>query len=374
VAYLFLGAMISDPKKSSLPVWVLRLVIVAAAALVVFAVWQNLQTFPRTEDAEVRANVVGVAPQVGGSITRIHVTDNQAVKRGDLLFELDARPYEAAAAQAKAHLELIGLDVKAFRDEIAAAEATLCERRAKADYADSHYKRLQPLLAGNFTSADRVQRAQTDAESASALVREAEAAVERARNKLGEFDGRNTRVEQAAAALRDFELKVSYCKIYAPCDGYVTNLQIAPGTYASAGEQIFSLVDSSVWFVLANFRETDLRRIQPGQSARVYLMAQRGKVVSGIVQGIPKAVYPLGTASKATPGGEGVFSQVQPTFDFVQLAQRFPVRILLEGEGDFRMGGRAAVIVDTRSISDAGRLEKLQSVEQRGFTPPAPND
>jgi multidrug resistance efflux pump len=134
-------------------------------------------------------------------------------------------------------------------------------------------------LVGNFTSPDRVQRAQTDAESSSALVREAEAAVERARNKLGEFDGRNTRVEQATAALRDFELKVSYCKIYAPCDGYVTNLQIAPGTYASAGEQIFSLVDSSVWFVLANFRETDLRRIRPGQSARVYLMAQRGKVV-----------------------------------------------------------------------------------------------
>ena len=103
-------------------------------------------------------------------------------------------------------------------------------------------------------------------------------------------------------------------------------------------------------------------------------MAQRGKVVSGIVQGIPKAVYPLGTASRGTPGGEGVFSQVQPTFDFVQLAQRFPVRILLEGDGDFRMGGRAAVIVDTRGDSDAARLEKLQSVEQQGFTPPVGHD
>ena len=363
--------MNSEQQRPRPLMWILRLVILAAAALAWVMVWRNLQLFPRTEDAEVRANVVGVAPQVGGSITHIHVTDNQPVKRGDLLFELDARPYEAGAAQAKAHLDLIGLDVKALRDEIAAAEAILRERRARADYADSYHQRLQPLLVGNFTSPDRVQRAQTDAESARALVREAEAAVERACNKLGELDGRNTRVEEAAAALRDFELKVSYCKIYAPCDGYVTNLQIAPGTYASAGEQIFSLVDSSVWFVLANFRETDLSRIQPGQSARVYLMAQRGKVVSGIVQGIPKAVYPLGTASKATPGGEGVFSQVQPTFDFVQLAQRFPVRILLEGEGDFRMGGRAAVIVDTRSVPDAGRLDKLQSLEQRGFIPPA---
>ena len=366
--------MNSEQQRPRALVRVLRLVIIAVAALVVFAVWRNLQTFPRTEDAEVRANVVGVAPQVGGSITRIHVTDNQAVKQGDLLFELDARPYEAAAAQAKAHLDLIGLDVKALRDEIAVAEAILRERRAKADYADSHYQRLQPLLAGNFTSPDRVQRAQTDAESARALVREAEAAVGRARNKLGELDGRNTRVEQAAAALRDFELKVSYCRIHAPCDGYVTNLQIAPGTYASAGEQIFSLVDASIWFVLANFRETDLRHIRPGQSARVYLMTQRGQVVTGIVQGIPKAVYPLGTASKSMTGGEGVFSLVEPTFDFVQLAQRFPVRIILQGEGDFRMGGRAAVIVDTGSHADAELLQKLQSVEQRGFIPPAPND
>lgn len=366
--------MNSEQQKPRPLVWILRFVILAAAASALFIVWRNLQSFPRTEDAEVRANVVGVAPQVGGSITRIHVTDNQPVKRGDLLFELDARPYEAGAAQAKAHLDLIGLDVKALRDEIAAAEAILRERRAKADYADSYHQRLQPLLAGNFTSPDRVQRAQTDAESARALVHEAEAAVERARNKLGELDGRNTRVEQAAAALRDFELKVSYCKIHAPCDGHVTNLQIAPGTYASAGEQIFSIVDSSIWFVLANFRETDLRHIRPGQSARVYLMTQRGKVVTGIVQGIPKAVYPLGTASKSMTGGEGVFSLVEPTFDFVQLAQRFPVRIILQGEGDFRMGGRAAVIVDTRSTADAGRLQKLQSVEQRGFIPPAQND
>jgi multidrug resistance efflux pump len=73
-------------------------------------------------------------------------------------------------------------------------------------------------------------------------------------------------------------------------------------------------------------------------------------------------------------GGEGVFSLVEPTFDFVQLAQRFPVRIILQGEGDFRMGGRAAVIVDTRSNADPGLLQKLQSVEQRGFIPPAHND
>ena len=366
----------SEPpdKRPGALVWVLRLSILALAAFAGRGVWDNLQTFPRTEDAEVRANVAGVAAQVGGSIVKLHVKDNQSVRRGDLLFELDARPYEAEAERARAQLDLVKLEVRGLRDQSAAAEATLRERLARAEYAASHYERLKPLLDGNFTSADRVQRAQAEAESARALVEESRAAVERARNDLGEYEGRNTRIEQAEAALRDAELRVSYCKVYAPCDGHVTNLQISPGTYAAAGEQIFSLVDSSAWFVLANFRETDLRRILPGQSARIYLMSRRGEPLRGIVQGIPKAVYPLSTASRGTPGGEGVFSRVEPTFDFVQLAQRFPVRILVEEPGDLRMGGRAAVIVDTRSSVPPEKLRELQSAEASGFQPPAGND
>lgn len=374
MARVFLRRVSTQPVSRGIVVWILRVAIMAASVLAMLAVAQNLRVFPRTEDAEVRANVVGIAPQVGGTIVRLHVVDNQKVKTGDLLFELDARPYEAEMARAKAQLEFTRLEVKALRDEIAAAEAAVRERQARAAYAESHFERLKPLLEGNFASADRVQRAQTEAESARAVVREAEAELERARNKLGEFEGKNTRVEQAAAALRDAELKVSYCKIHATCDGAVTNLQIAPGTYAAPGEQIFSLVDETVWFVLANFRETDLRRIRPGQQARVFLMSQRDKPLAGIVQGIPKAVFPLGTASKATPGGEGVFSRVQPTFDFIQLAQRFPVRILLEGDGDFRMGGRAAVVVDTRSEGGLELLRKSETVERQGFTPPIRND
>jgi multidrug efflux system membrane fusion protein len=352
-------------------IFLLRLAILVAAAVAAFAVWRNLVDFPRTEDAGVRANVAGVAPQVGGSIVRLHVVDNQPVRRGDPLFDLDSRPYEAEAARARAALELVRLDVRALQDEIAAAEATLRERIARAEYAASHFDRLKPLLTGNFTSADRVQRAQSDAESAAALVREGEAAVARARNKLGEFEGRNTRIEEAEATLRDAELRVSYCRVYAPCDGHVTNLQIAPGTYAAAGEQIFSIVDSSVWFVLANFRETDLARIRPGQRAKVWLMSQRGRPLNGVVQGVARAVYPLATASRATPGGEGIFSRVEPTFDFVQLAQRFPVRIIVEG-GEveaLRMGGKAAVVVDTRGEPDPALLRSLQT--GGAFTPPA---
>jgi len=352
-------------------IWILRFGVLVFAAATAWATWRNLVIFPRTEDAEVRANVAGVAPQVGGSITSLHVVDNQKVRKGDLLLELDPRPYEAEAARARARLDLVRLEVQALDDEISAADAALRDRASRAEYAVSHYERLKPLLAGNFASADRVERARAEADSAAALVREAEAAVARARKNLGEFEGRNTRVDEAAAVLRDAELRVSYCKVFAPCDGYVTNLQIAPGAYAAAGSQVFSIVDGSVWYVLANFRETDLARIRPGHQATVYVMSERGQPVAGIVQGIARAVYPLATGSRAAPGGEGIFARVEPTFDFVQLAQRFPVRIVLEArENDaLRMGGKAAVIVDTAGDPEPGRLRQWQPQEE--FTPPA---
>jgi Multidrug resistance efflux pump len=167
----------------------IRLVILVLAVLSLVAVWRNLAAYPRTEDAAVRANVAGVAPQVGGSIVRLHVRDNQKVQRGDLLFELDARPYEAEAASARARLELVKLEVRALGDEIAAAEATQRDRAARAEYASSHFERLKLLLAGKYASADRVQSAGADAESAKALTLEAEAAVARARNKLGRIRG-----------------------------------------------------------------------------------------------------------------------------------------------------------------------------------------
>jgi multidrug efflux system membrane fusion protein len=154
----------------------------------------------------------------------------------------------------------------------------------------------------------------------------------------------------------------------------VTDLQITPGVYASVGEQIFSLVDKRIWYVLAYFRETDLRHIQQGMEADVYFMAESGKKYRGIVQGIPKAVVELGSPSSSTPGGQGILSQVSPTIDFILLAQRYPVRIVLDEkeEHSFRMGGTASVIVHTQSDMAAGsrRLNQLERVDAAAFTAP----
>jgi multidrug efflux system membrane fusion protein len=348
-----------------------------AAAVLAMKVDANIRTNPRTEDAQVRANVIGVAPQVGGTITAIHVKDNQLVRRGDLLFELDSRPYAAEAEKAKAQLALTELEIQAYKDQIAAAEAQLKQSEAKAAYAVDYAKRVQALVGNLYVTVDKNQLAQTEAITATDKVAQDKAALERARNLLGEQGDVNVRRVAAQAALRDSELKLSYCKVYATCDGYVTNLQITPGAYAAVGEQIFSLVDRKIWYVLANFRETDLKRMRPGMSADVYLLAESGKKLKGIVQGVPKAVVALNSPSNNAPGGEGLLSRVSPTIDFILLAQRYPVRIILdEQEGhSFRMGGTASVIVHTGSDIEEGMqvIQRLQKVEDAEFVSPLGN-
>jgi hypothetical protein len=246
---------------------------IGAAAYSAYLVDQNISRNPRTEDAQVRANVIGVAPQVGGTITQIYVKDNQLVHKGDLLFELDSRPYAAEAEKAKAQLALTELEIQAYKDQITAAEAELRQSQAKAAYAVDYAKRVQALVGNLYVTVDKNQLAQTEAVTATDKVAQDQAALEKAKNLLGDKGDINVRRTAAEATLRDAELKLSYCKVYATCEGYVTNLQITPGAYAAVGEQIFSLVDKKIWYVLANFRETDLKRMRPGMSADVYLLA-----------------------------------------------------------------------------------------------------
>lgn len=353
---------------------ILSLAVYAAAILLSLEVYRNIRVNPRTEDAQVRANVIGVSPQVGGSIIAIHVKDNQQVHKGDLLFELDSRPYEAQAEQAKAQLALTELEIQAYKDQIAAAEAELKQSQAKAAYAVDYAKRVQALVGNLYVTVDKNQLAQTEAVTATDKVAQDQAALEKARNLLGVKGDINVRRSAAEANLRDAELKLSYCKVYAPCDGYVVNLQITPGAYASVGEQVFSIVDQKIWYVLANFRETDLRNIRPGMEAEVYLLAESNRKIKGIIQGLPKAITPQFAPTQNTSGGQGILQSVSPTLDFILLAQRFPVRIILDApeEHSFRMGGTAAVIIRTTSNTKDGlkRLAELQKGDAPEFRAP----
>ena len=164
----------------------------------------------------------------------------------------------------------------------------------------------------------------------------------RARDLLAQFGDRNARLQAAEATVRAAELDVGYCRVSAPFDAYVTNLNIAVGEYARQGQQIVALVDNRACYVLANFRETYMPSIKPGMEADVYLLTSPGRSFRGVVQGIGWANHPEDGATV------GVLPDVRKTLNWVRLANRFPVRILLEdrdAERPFRMGTTAVVTI-----------------------------
>ncbi len=317
------------------------LIVLATIAMAAY-VYTSVYRRPRTDDAYVRANIIGIAPHVSGPIIELPIADNQRVAQGEMLFVVDPRPYQAALDQARAELELTGLEIKGYQQAISSAEATMLQREADATYADQYLKRVEPLLEGRFVTPDQVVEARARSRAARAAVEAARAELQRARDLLGEHGDLNARRQAAQARVENAELNVNYCYVRAPFDGYVTNLNIAIGQYANEGQDVFALVDDREWYVMANFRETFLASIAPGMEADIYLVSYPKKRFRGRVQGIGWALHQQNGATV------GVLPQVEPTLNWVRLAQRFPVRIVLEERDPaypFRMGATAVVTV-----------------------------
>jgi multidrug efflux system membrane fusion protein len=274
-------------------------IIVAGTIFLTLYVWRIIERNPRTDDATVRANVVGIAPRVAGQILKLNVQDNQAVKAGDVLFEIDPEDYRLILEKAKA-------DLATLERQIAQAHSTL--------------QRLEPLLPNGFTTADIVDKART-----------AETTLQAQR-------------EGAVAAINLEELHVSYCKVIAPFSGRVINLNISAGAHVTTGLPVFSLLDTSKWYVVANFREAEIRHMAQGSEAIVYLSSAPDQRFRGKVQGIGWAVKPEGEIDLPPSG----VPYVKRELNWVRVAQRFPVRIEVENPDPdlFRMGASAVAIIN----------------------------
>ena len=319
--------------------------IVAGAIALSAWVYFLSEVHPRTDDAFVRANVVGMAPHVSGPIVELPIVDNQPVEQGDLLFVVDPRPYQSVLDLARAKLELTGLEVRALEEAVRAAEAQLAAKEADAAYANQYLDRIEPLLNRRFVTPNDVFEAKSRLRSSDAAVAAARADVAKARNLLGQLGDVNARRQAARAEVEDAELNVGYCRVVAPFRGYVTNLNIAIGQYANQGQQVVTLVDGRQWYVLANFREGYLEKIQPGMEADVFLATYPKHRFRGTVQGIGWGLFQKNGASV-----DGL-PAVEQTLNWVRLAQRFPVRILLQEpdpEFPFRMGQTAVVTIGER--------------------------
>ena len=297
---------------------------------------------PRTDDAYVSANVIGIAPHVQGPLVELRVVDNQPVEANDLLFVVDPRPYEAELQRAQGELVVAQAEVGGIEQAIAAGRAEVARLQEDMVYARSHAGRLGPLVDRRFISADQFQEAMTKARSLEAAVQHAQSQLSAQEKLLAQEGNVNGRLETAKARVRLAELNVEYCYVRAPFKGLVTDLNIALGNYARIGERVLTLVDRRMWYVLGNFPETLLPAIKPGMEARVNLVGYPGHTFRGVVQGIAWGVLsPSGTTTALLP-------RIDPTLNWARLAQRIPVRIILEGphpEAPFRMGMTAVVTI-----------------------------
>jgi multidrug resistance efflux pump len=324
---------------------VLGAAIVVGAVVLGVIVYRDLYRHPRTDDAYVRANYIGIAPHVSGPIVELPIVDNQFVEQGSVLFVIDSRPYQAVLDAAIARLELTNLEIKGYASAVEAAEAALLARQADAAYAAQYVGRLEPLLDGQYVTRNQVFEARSKSAAATAAVARAGSEVQRARQLLGQLGDVNARRQAADAAVEDARLNVDYCFVRAPFNAWITNLNISVGQYANQGREIFALIDDRQWFVMANFRESLLSSIEPGMPVDIYLISYPTRRFRGRVQGLGWGLYQENGASN------GVLPAVEPTLNWVRLAQRFPVRIILEERDPahpFRMGQTAVVTVRGR--------------------------
>jgi multidrug efflux system membrane fusion protein len=340
----------SGPGKWRKPAGVIvSIVVMVGAVVLALVVWHFLERHPRTTDAIVRANVIGIAPRVKGQIIQLNVQDNQAVAAGDVLFVIDPKDYKLALEKAKAALDTLDQEITVARSQeaqlkfkVKAAEAAVAAAKAELKQASDTLERTQPLLTNGFAKANDVDKLATAKRVAAATLAADEQQLNEAQAALSTLATLMAQRPGAAAAVDQAALDLSYCTVTAPFPARVINLNISVGAYATAGMPVFSLLDTRKWYVMANFREGEVTHFAPGAAVDVYLCAVPDRLFLGKVQGTSWAVD--SNPENALPAG---VPYVKRELDWVHIAQRFPVRIEVENPDPalFRMGASAVAVM-----------------------------
>ncbi|MDX1803071.1 MAG: HlyD family secretion protein [Alcanivorax sp.] len=324
-------------KTESLLRVAITALLVLLAALLAAALWRHYMYSPWTRDGRVRAQVVRVAPDVAGLVTRVAVADNQAVKKGDLLFVIDPSRYRNAVAQAQADLDAAEAAARAAGADIDSAAAGARQASAELNMREAESRRRQRMA----DAISREARANARSSAAVANARLQAAQATRVRASARQQQALAT-LEQARAALQLATLNLSRTQVRAPQDGYVTNLNIYPGDYVQAGTPQLALIGKDSFWVYGYFEETKLPRVHVGDAVDIRLM--NGASARGTVESIAR-----GIADHDNPEGGDLLASVNPTFNWVRLAQRVPVRIHIDPaslpQGAVLAAGMTATVV-----------------------------
>jgi multidrug efflux system membrane fusion protein len=381
--------------------------IVISTVVLGLVVLYNTNYYPRTDDAEIFANFIGIAPQVEGPIIRLNVRDNQFVKQGELLFEIDSRPYQYALERAlsdeaalegqivderrriaalvsavsvsQANIQSSQADITRWAAAVDQARADVANseqgvNRAKAEwtYSNNNLHRIEPLLVKQFVTVDQVDRARTSETAQAEVLKQAASQLQLSqaglKSALAQYERSKAVFEQSkaqhqqsahavttleplinqrgarASAVKSARYNLDNSRVYAPFDARVTNLTISEGAYAHVGQQVFTLIDARTWWAIGNFREGTLQRIVPGMRADVYVLSKPNVRFSGVVDSIGFGVTPNADVFGTLAPG---LPDVQRTLNWVHLASRYPVRVRVKDPPSelFRVSESAVVVI-----------------------------
>ncbi|GGC85944.1 multidrug transporter subunit MdtN [Undibacterium terreum] len=336
-------------KKKVVQARIVTLLLVKLAlALVIYVIWR-LDSAPRTDDAYVYADTVNVAPEVSGRIDKLAVKNDQLVKQGDILFSIDSRPFEATLAKAQAGLqtlnaqiELTQRSVNAQKFAADAAHSSVERARAAAEQATDTLNRMAPLLNPGYVSAEQLDQARTAHRSAQAQLQSAVLQAQQAKAAVSGVEALLAQRAVLTAEIALAKLNLEFSTVRAPFNGRVLGLTTAAGQFAAAGRPVFTLADTRRWYVVANFRETELVEMAPGRHVQIYLLTAPSRHFSGIVESVGHGVYPDDGGSQ-----DAGLPHVPRSINWVRVAQRFPVRILVDNADSelFRIGASAVAII-----------------------------
>lgn len=313
--------------KTKLFNYLITLIIFGLAVWAAVSLYLRYVEEPWTRDGQVRANIVGIAPRVSGPIIQVAVRDNQQLRKGDLLFEIDPSDFQAK------------VDIAA--GQVQTDEATLKQQ-------EQNLQRQTELYQTHVTPLEDFENAQDG------------------------FAAAQAQLASAKASLRLARLNLSYTKIFAPVDGYVTNMNTSEGTYVTAGVQLMALVDTNSFWIAGYFKETQLPHIQIGQKAIVTLMGYENQPFQGVVRSFGRGVYVQDGSDVAasllgasTANSNALLPSVSKTIDWVRLPQRFPVRIKVLGNSPVPL-----LIGQTVSVAMTPEIEPPETTKQPTLAQP----
>ena len=352
-------------------------VVLAALGMIAYKYVDYIE-YPWTRNGLVRAQVIQIVPRVSGQLIRVPIRNNQLVKKGDLLFEIDPRTFEDSVNGARADLDnmrdiikSLAQQVDGMRDAVTQSESAVNAARfemdalaADAENAKVAFERAATLVKSGFSdqreydnrnteyqvAVARLSGARSHVNQATADLERSRADLARAKANLGVLGEANPRLRRAEADLKLAQQNLDFTTVSAPEDGYITNLQLRAGDSAIANQPIVAVIEANSFYVEAFFRETFVGDIQIGDRAVVTLMGYPDTPLQGRVESI-------GWGIAQTNGSTGfqLLPSISPTFEWIRLAQRIPIVVYLDKLPDtvkLRAGTTASVLVMTGTSKD----------------------